>query len=370
MGTPRVSLCMIVKDEAAWIARCLASVQSLVSEMIVLDTGSGDDTVVRAQAAGARVESYAWVDDFSAARNASIGYARGDWILVLDADEVLDAHGRTQIAGWLAAPTADMAELIQTNYSTESQMAMWRPNTLTMPEAAGQPGFFDIPLVRLFRNDPSIRFVNPIHEMVLPAGRACARLPVRMHHYGQVRPEGRTRKREQYYQLVAKKYAATPQDPQCVFEMAIASYETNRWDDAQRLFRAAIAAVPQFMPCYVALAHICCARHEYAEAEAVCAAGLQRYPDDVPLAIWRVRSLLGQQRLGDAGGLLQRLSARAPQHPEVLKCQAQHALVLEMPRMARTYVQCALAQNPHDAQAREWLAECEALCAAPAERAV
>lgn len=88
MGT-RISLCMIVKNEAHNLQRCLASVAGAVDETIVIDTGSTDATCEIARAFGARVRTFPWNDNFSDARNASLELATGDWVLVLDADEAL-----------------------------------------------------------------------------------------------------------------------------------------------------------------------------------------------------------------------------------------------------------------------------------------
>ena len=93
-ATPRVSLCMIVKNEEASLARCLDSVADLVDEMVVVDTGSTDATADLASRHGARVHPFAWVDSFAEARNESLRHARGDWIFWLDADEWLDEPNR------------------------------------------------------------------------------------------------------------------------------------------------------------------------------------------------------------------------------------------------------------------------------------
>jgi len=85
----RVALVVIARDEAAFIERLLHSTAPWVDEMLVLDTGSADDTAQRAQACGARVANFAWCDDFAAARNAALSLAAADWHLVLDADEWL-----------------------------------------------------------------------------------------------------------------------------------------------------------------------------------------------------------------------------------------------------------------------------------------
>ena len=80
---------MIVRDEARCLARCLESVRPHVDRMIVLDTGSTDDSVEIARRCGAIVHHYAWTDDFAAARNAALDHSDADWNLILDADEWL-----------------------------------------------------------------------------------------------------------------------------------------------------------------------------------------------------------------------------------------------------------------------------------------
>ena len=83
----RLALVMIARDEARAIARALESARPHVDRMIVLDTGSVDDTREIAQACGAKVHEFAWSDDFAAARNAALAHSDADWNLVLDADE-------------------------------------------------------------------------------------------------------------------------------------------------------------------------------------------------------------------------------------------------------------------------------------------
>ncbi|MFM7790363.1 MAG: glycosyltransferase family 2 protein, partial [Microcystis panniformis] len=87
---PKLSLCMIVKNEAENLRRCLDSVKGVVDEMIVMDTGSTDDTIAIAKSYGAIVPSYDWRGNFSEARNKALKYVTCDWILVLDADEELN----------------------------------------------------------------------------------------------------------------------------------------------------------------------------------------------------------------------------------------------------------------------------------------
>jgi len=92
-----LSLCMIVKDEESHLKSCIENVKDLVDEVIVVDTGSKDNTVKIAQELGARVYHYKWNDDFSSARNESLKYAAGDWILVLDADERINEKNKIKV---------------------------------------------------------------------------------------------------------------------------------------------------------------------------------------------------------------------------------------------------------------------------------
>src|ERR1700732_5069990 len=106
-GMPRLqhalSLCMIVKNEERNLARCLDSVRGLTSEFIIVDTGSTDATPNIAAHYGAELIPFDFTTvDFAAARNRAIQRARAQWILVLDADEVLELDGVPKIEKLIA----------------------------------------------------------------------------------------------------------------------------------------------------------------------------------------------------------------------------------------------------------------------------
>ena len=82
-----ISLCMITKNEADKLDRCLSSVKELHLEIIVVDTGSTDNSLEVAHNYTEHVFRFDWICDFAAARNFSISKATNDWILVLDTDE-------------------------------------------------------------------------------------------------------------------------------------------------------------------------------------------------------------------------------------------------------------------------------------------
>lgn len=100
---PTIAATLIVRNEARCIVRCLESVRPWVDYMVVLDTGSTDDTVALAQRCGAQVHHLDWADDFAAARNHVLALSDADWNLVIDADEWIMAGGE-KLRAWCDGP--------------------------------------------------------------------------------------------------------------------------------------------------------------------------------------------------------------------------------------------------------------------------
>lgn len=141
-----LSLSMIVRDEASSLAACLASVWGWVDEMVVVDTGSVDDTVTIAEAAGAVVHHLPWPGDFAAARNAALGWVKGDWVLVLDADERLQPQAMEPLLEAMAQPDALLITLLRQECG------------------ALQSPYSNVS--RLFRRHPAIRWSRAYHALV------------------------------------------------------------------------------------------------------------------------------------------------------------------------------------------------------------
>ncbi|MBW0168559.1 MAG: tetratricopeptide repeat protein [Vulcanococcus sp.] len=141
-----LSLSMIVRDEAAQIEDCLRSVQGFVDEMVVVDTGSTDNTVALAQAMGARVEQIDWPGDFAPARNQALQWVSGDWVLVLDADERLRPEAMAPLRALMAQPDVLLI------------------NLLRHESGAVQSPYSNVS--RLFRRHPAIRWSRAYHSMV------------------------------------------------------------------------------------------------------------------------------------------------------------------------------------------------------------
>lgn len=185
----RLSLCMIVKDEERNLAKCLASVQGLVDEIILVDTGSTDATTEIATKYGAKLYDFAWCDDFAAARNESLHYATGEWILVLDADETLAQCDHKSILKALSSYPKDAFVLILRNYTNDSTAAGWVSSRHDQyHESKVASGWWVVPKIRLFRSTPRIRYQGRVHESVRGSVQPerIGTLDVVIHHYGKL----------------------------------------------------------------------------------------------------------------------------------------------------------------------------------------
>jgi Flp pilus assembly protein TadD len=151
---PTLSACLIVRNEGKNLDSCLEALAPFVDEICVLDTGSTDDTVQVATRFEARIGTRAWDDDFAAARNACIELATSDWILMVDADELLDPESAEGLRPLLDLPTPQ-AYLV------------WIDNLEGGFDGQGRPTFHSIGVPRLFRNRPEIRYERPVHESIL-----------------------------------------------------------------------------------------------------------------------------------------------------------------------------------------------------------
>ena len=150
---------MIVKNEEHYLARCLSNLKPLADEMIVVDTGSDDSTRDIAEVFGAKVFNYKWHDDFAAARNHCLEKASGDWILVMDADEVIAESDHGKILELIKKSKKDKHAYVLTtrNYTDRQDSAEYRENTGQYKEEKST-GWVPSKKVRLFQNQKLVSF--------------------------------------------------------------------------------------------------------------------------------------------------------------------------------------------------------------------
>ncbi len=227
----RVSACLIVKNEQELLPGCLESIRDWVDEIIVVDTGSTDDTVAIAESFGARVFHQEWENDFSKHRNYSIDQATGDWIFIIDADERLTA--------------ADIPTLRR--LLSEGQAGILAVNVLNVGGKFDEQVTF-LPSVRLFRRDLGLRYEGIVHnQLKIDEAQPVLRTSVTIKHLGYgLSPEKLQAKAERTISLLDRQLAENPNDAFALFNYAqvilglgLSSHPENR----ERVVNAARKAV-------------------------------------------------------------------------------------------------------------------------------
>ncbi len=271
MNNVEISLCIIARDESDCIAKCIQSVLPIVSEVIVVDTGSVDNTkdIVLSVYPEAKIISIPWPNDFAKARNISLSYATCPWILVLDADEVIAKSDLKAIKLLVAQDRHPMYMLIQTTYQDASAIIDWEPNHLNEPESYGYPGYFESALTRLFKRSTDIQFHGVVHE------HATHRLDhiqpikahVRIHHYGKYISHARNQKKEERYLNLG--YIKCDQDPKNMmahYELAVQLWSLGYLDKAMEKIKHCLHINPNYINALLAGANIAIKQYQYADA--------------------------------------------------------------------------------------------------------
>jgi glycosyltransferase involved in cell wall biosynthesis len=217
-----LSLCLIVKNEERNLARCLDSVRDLASECIVVDTGSTDATPQIAARYQAEVIPFDFTSvDFAAARNHAIDRARGRWILMLDADEILDGA---------AAPMIEKLIALDEN----AGYYLERHN-----HGSGTDGPTTDFVVRLFPNRPNYRYRGRVHETIdasiLAGGGRLLKTPIRIDHNFSSEPEARRRKNHWYIEILKEEIAANGSDDSRLDFLAAEYHQLGMFDEATQI---------------------------------------------------------------------------------------------------------------------------------------
>lgn len=215
----KISACMIVKNEEKMLEKTLPTLAKGADEIILVDTGSTDKTVEVAKKYGAKIYSFPWINDFSAARNESLKHAAGDWIIWIDADEYLTAENLNKLRQEIEIASEPALEI--NLYENK------------LGDCAKQRGY---PRVKAFKNGLGYHFIRPINEQLVDArenavkGKATG---VDIFHWGQhLEALKMQEKRERYVKLYSEALRTKPDDPYLHFLLA------NKLNDLKRLAEA------------------------------------------------------------------------------------------------------------------------------------
>lgn len=269
---PTISLCMIARDEEDWVQQCIESVLPVVSEIILVDTGSTDRTAAIAEELGALVLKRAWDDDFSAPRNLSLAHATKDWILVLDADETIDESDHEELRQ-LTLDRTKCYSFTQRHYSNDQRMSAYRPAVGEYPKwEKGHGGFFESALVRLIPNHCGLEYQGRIHELFEHSVRqkgmheiVHSRIPI--HHYGHTkRVRQKKNKAAIYTPLGQRKLHDDPEHWQNYFELGVEHNVNGKHKESVEAFQIAIKKNPYYVPSWTNLGYVLCQMGNYQAA--------------------------------------------------------------------------------------------------------
>jgi LPS sulfotransferase NodH/glycosyltransferase involved in cell wall biosynthesis len=239
----QISLCIVVRNEESFLGDAIASARPVIDEVVVVDTGSTDGTLAVARAAGARVIEAEWPGDLASAHDLPVAHAQGDWVLALDADEVLDPTSRHRIANLAASDTFDAYEFPVRNYQHDWRFAKWRAADPRHPMSRGSQGYVLSRPIRLFRRRAEYRYWGRVHQTIEPAvlgsGGRIGRADVPIHHYGFLRFD---RDKSDLYLRLARRHAHDhPEHPRPWLELGVLLLEEGDAPAAAEAFRRARA---------------------------------------------------------------------------------------------------------------------------------
>lgn len=284
----RLSLCMIVRDSARTLPACLRSIRPWVDEMVIVDTGSTDNTPQISREFGARLFYFPWCDSFAAARNESVRHARGQWVFWMDSDDTIDAeNGR---------------RLRELAYNANNHSILGYVAQVHCPGDDAESDVTAVDHVKLFRNLPHLQFEGRIHEQILPSiRRACGEVAwtdLFVTHSGTDQsPEGRRRKQERDLHLLDLELRDKPEDSFTLFNIGMTYADMSEHEKAiEALDRSLSRADPSeshVRKIFALLVASHSHQGHYEKASEVCERGLIQFPED-PELLFR-RGILAHQ---------------------------------------------------------------------------
>lgn len=338
-----------------------------LSLLIVVDTGSVDETPAIAKSFGAKVFHFPWCDDFARARNESLQHASGEWLFWMDSDDTITPECGSKLRALEKRPL------------DESPMAYVMQVHCPGPGEEGSSDVTVVDHVKLFRNLPELRFEGRIHEQVLASIRKLnGRIEFTdiyvVHSGSDHSPAGRRRKQERDLRLIGLELAEQPDHPFHLFNLGMTLADMGRHEEAvQALRRTLEVAQPHESHVRKAYALLVCSLSQLAqnvEALAAVESGLSLYPQDIELHFRRGIVLHHLDRREEAiSAYRSALNRDEHRHfesldPGIAGFKARHNLAViytELKQHAQAELQWRLALEEVSTYQAGWRGLCESL---------
>ena len=261
MPTQTISLCMITKNEEKYLEQCLNSVKDFVDEIIVVDTGSTDRTKEIAKKFNAKIYDFKWVDDFSAARNESLKHATKDWILVLDADEIIDKEDLDKIKNIVQNEGNFVGFKLEQRSYINNYFEGALENKSDFGLIKQYPFYISNFLVRMLKNNLSIKFKHRVHELaedyMEKHDLKYKKTDIILHHFGSLKGEETVKeKAEQYSKIILKQLEENPESARYNYQAGRMYVGNGDLSKALEHFKKAAKAEPSYKLVFSEIAKI------------------------------------------------------------------------------------------------------------------
>ncbi len=283
-----ISVCMIVRNEQTFLPSALESVKGLADEIIIVDTGSTDRTKDIARSHTSKVYSHRWHNHFSDARNFSISKATQDWILVLDADEVIAKEDHETIRALTNEKMYVGFSFHQISYLNDPTFYGYQPLLKKTSYSKDFSGYLSCEVVRLFKRDPRIKFEGAVHETVLPSARAVGdvkRTSLLIHHYQFAKGyEIQKQKQLEYLTIYEQHLDQAPDKAKAYRDIGSIAYEfLHDYQKAADAFTKSLDIDQHHLKTYVGLGLSYLQIHQVRKALHIIKQGLSHFPHDPQL---------------------------------------------------------------------------------------
>jgi len=263
---------MIVKNEEFFLENCLNAIKDLVDEIVIVDTGSTDKTIDIAKKFTDNIFSFTWADNFADARNESLNHATKDWVLVLDADEIIAKRDFDAIKSLTKKDGIVGFAFPQRNYTNNAARTDFIFNKDdTFAESSDFLGRVESWIVRLFKNNEKIRFSGAVHELVEPSirkqGKKFELVRIPIHHFAENKNKNiLIQKATFYHKLAKKKIAENPNDAEAHFQLGVQFKEKQDFSSAEESFTQSIKLDPRRISAMLNLAIVQHKQRKFDEA--------------------------------------------------------------------------------------------------------